>query len=120
MIISDTSQISSANDLILNTTTSSRYPKLGADEYVIRVGQSISLVWNSEDITNINIVFYKGDARLLVTNKVTKDGPNKYSIYVDNSFFSPDFMPCRIRVEMKENSNVYSESPIFKVLRPIG
>jgi hypothetical protein len=101
-------------------TPESRYPKLGADEYVVRVGQNISLVWNSLDLTNINIVFYKGQDRLLITNKISKDGPNKYNIYIDNSFFSPDFMPCKIRVEMKEDKNIYSESPIFKVLRPAG
>ena len=98
--------------------SSPEFPNIG--DNVIRIGQSISLVWQSIDLTNVNIIFYKGNDRLLVTNKVSIDGQNKFSIFIDNSFFSPDFLPCKIRVEMKENPEVFSDSPIFKVLRQQG
>ena len=101
-----------------NLLTSAEYPNKG--DYVIRVGQTISLTWNTADLSNVNIIFYKGTDKLLITNKVSKDGQNKYSLFMDNSFFSPEFMPCKIRVEMKENPLIFSESPTFKVLRQQG
>ena len=94
------------------------FPSIG--DSVIRIGQTITLVWVSEDLTNINVVLYKGNTRLVITNRTSIDGRNKYTIFVDNSFFSANFLPCKIRIEMKENPNIFTESPSFKVLRQEG
>ena len=91
------------------------YPERG--DLVVKIGQVISVVWNNFDISTVNIIFYKGNQRLYITNKAVKDEKNNYSIFVDNSFFSADFLPCKIRVEMKEFPNVYIDSAFFKVIR---
>jgi hypothetical protein len=100
--------------------TFARFPDPKKGEYVVRVGQTLSLVWNTTNLSNVNIVFYKDTTRLLVTNKTTRDGQNKYSLFIDNSFFSPEFLPCKIRIEMKENPDIFNDSPTFKVLRQQG
>ena len=86
-------------------------------ELVIKIGQTISLVWTNFDISTVNIIFYKGSDRLYITNKAVIDSGNKYSIFIDNSFFSANFLQCKIRVEMKESPNIYIDSEIFKVIR---
>ena len=102
----------------INLNTLGEFPSVG--DFVIRVGQTITVVWISEDLSNVNIVLFKGDTRLLITNKISNDGRNKFTIFVDNSFFSADFRLCKIRIEMKENPQIFSESPPFKILRQEG
>ena len=97
------------------TTDKKLYPEPG--DFVVKIGQVISVVWNNLDISMVNVIFYKGNQRLYITNKAVKDEKNNYSIFVDNSFFSADFLPCKIRIEMKESPSVYVDSNIFKVIR---
>lgn len=98
----------------LSTLTHS-YPEKG--DLVVKVGQVISVVWDNFDISTVNIIFYKENQRLYITNKAVIDEKNNYSIFVDNSFFSADFLPCKIRIEMKEDPTLYKDSDIFQVIR---
>ena len=98
----------------LSTLTHS-YPEKG--DLVVKVGQVISVVWDNFDISTVNIIFYKENQRLYITNKAVIDEKNNYSIFVDNSFFSADFLPCKIRIEMKEDPTLCKDSDIFQVIR---
>ena len=91
------------------------YPHKG--EKVIRVGEILFLNWNNADITNVNIIFYKGDKKIPLSNKEVTDGQNSFNIFIDNSYFTEEFLECYVRLEMKENPKVFMETPIFKVLR---
>jgi hypothetical protein len=94
-----------------------QYPQPSLGEYVIRVGELLFLNWNNFDVTNTNVIFYKGDERIPISNKEVIDGQNSFSIFMDNSFFTDQFIPCHVRLEMKENPNIFVETPTFKILR---
>ena len=91
------------------------YPDTG--ENVIKVGEILSLNWITADISNVNIIFYKGIEAIPLTNKQVIDGENGFSIFIDSSFFTEEFRKCYIVVELKEDSTVRAETPIFKILR---
>mgnify|MGYP003395890558 CR=1 FL=1 len=91
------------------------YPKKG--EKVIRVGEILFLNWNNFDLSNINVVFYKGTERIPLINKQVSDGQNSFNVFIDNSFFTEEFRECRARLEMKENPEIFIETNNFKILR---
>lgn len=91
------------------------YPLKG--ENAIKIGEVLSLNWKNADISNVNIIFYKGIEAIPLTNKEVIDGENGFTIFIDSSFFTEDFMECHVGIEMKEDKSIFVESPIFKVLR---
>ena len=95
--------------------TTSAYPLKG--EKVIRIGEVLFLNWNNLDITNVNIIFFKGTEKIPLSNKEVIDGQNSFSIFIDNSFFTEEFLECYVRLEMKENSEIFTETTVFKILR---
>jgi hypothetical protein len=97
------------------TTPEPLYPKV--DDMVIRVGEILFLNWDNKDMTNVNVIFYKGTERIPLINKQVIDGQNSVNIFIDNSFFTDEFKECHIRLEMIENPSIFVETPIFKVLR---
>jgi hypothetical protein len=99
----------------METTSVSKYPIIG--EKVVKVGEILFLNWNNMDITNINIIFYKGLERIPLTNKEVIDGQNSFSIFIDSSYFTEEFLECKVRLEMKENPNIFIETDHFKILR---
>ena len=100
----------------MSITVTAKYPKVG--EKVIKIGEILFLNWNNVDITNVNIIFYKGTERIPVSNKEVIDGQNSFNIFIDSSFFTEEFLECKVRLEMKENPEIFTETEIFKVLRP--
>ena len=98
-----------------NILSNNGYPKKG--DYVIKVGEILFLNWKNADISHVNITFYKGNEPIPLTNKEVIDGENGFSIFIDSSFFTEEFRECQAVVELKEDPNIYVETPIFKVLR---
>ena len=87
------------------------------DDFVIRIGEILLLNWNNFDITNVDVIFFKGDEKIPLSSKEVIDGQNSFNIFIDNSFFTEEFLQCKIRLQMKENPNIFAETAIFKVLR---
>ena len=96
-------------------SSSFEFPHIG--DNVIRIGDTIFLNWVNNNITNVNVIFFKGIERIPVTNLTVIDGQNSFNIFIDNSFFTDEFLNCKIRVEMKENPDIFVETLQFKVLR---
>ena len=91
------------------------FPRKG--DNVVRIGDVVSLNWKNMDLSNVNIIFYKGEERIPVTNKEIPDGQNSFNIFIDNSFFTEEYKKCFVRIEMKENPLIFQETPKFNVLR---
>lgn len=99
----------------MSVAIDSGYPLKG--EKVIRVGEMLFINWTSADMSDSNIILFKGNEKVALTNKQVSDGQNGISIFIDNAFFTEEFFPCKIRVEMKQSKDMFMETESFKVLR---
>ena len=87
-----------------------------AGEKIIRVGQTVDVIWNNSIVPSINLFFMKGGAKIPIT--VLKEQTDKSkSFAIDITHFSDEYLPCKVRLESTDVDTIFDESVVFKVLR---
>lgn len=113
-LTSSLNQLSALLDDKNQTNPSPGFPLAG--EKIIRVGQTVDIIWNNSIVPSINLFFMKGGAKIPIT-VLKEQTDNSKSFAIDITHFSDEYLPCKVRLESTDVDTIFDESVVFKVLR---